>query len=131
MRVPVTGDTEDLGTTPRRKLSTRDRLKVFEAHGGVCALCGAKIDGTRDKWIVEHLRALGLGGTDDDSNMAPAHERCASAKTADDIPRIAKAKRVKARHIGARAPSRNPMPGSRNTPFRRKINGTTEWRDHE
>lgn len=123
--------TDDLGTTPRRKLSTRDRLKVFEAHGGVCALCGGKIDGSRETWIVEHLRALGLAGEDAPENMAPAHEHCAAAKTKDDVARIAKAKRVKVRHIGARAPSRNPVPGSRNTPFRRRMNGTTEWRDHE
>jgi 5-methylcytosine-specific restriction endonuclease McrA len=115
--------TEDVGTTPRRKLSTRDRLAVWEEHRGVCCICAAKIQ-VGEAWIVEHRRALELGGADTRENMAPAHERCARAKTKDDHARTAKAKRVKAKHIGAKAPSRNPLPGSRNSKWKRKMDGS-------
>lgn len=90
----------DVGTTSRKRLTPHQRLRLFESHGGKCALCGLPIQaGT--KWIVEHLRALGLGGTNDGDNLAPVHLDCANAKTAqEDMPRIAKAKRQKLRHLG-------------------------------
>lgn len=98
--------TDDVGTTARGRLSRRDRLSVWEAHGGVCVLCGNKINPT-DKWVVEHIRALALGGLDTKDNMGPAHHFCAAEKTAGnsgDIAKIAKAKRRKARHLGIRKP---------------------------
>jgi 5-methylcytosine-specific restriction endonuclease McrA len=87
-------------------MSQSRRLRIWEAHSGICCLCEQKIDGTRDKWIVEHKRALGLGGADDDANCAPAHETCRRLKDRQDVPAIAKAKRMKARHVGAKGPSR-------------------------
>lgn len=119
----------DLATTPRRKLSTRDRLAVFERAGGICVLCSRKI-AAGERWIAEHIRALGLGGEDAPDNMAPAHEACARAKTNGrdgDLARIAKAKRVKAKHIGAHRSAR-PMPGSRASGWRKRMDGRVERR---
>jgi 5-methylcytosine-specific restriction protein A len=119
----------DVGTTPRARLSTRDRLAVWEAHAGRCCICAAKIDGVRERWLVEHVRALELGGADDRSNMAPAHEHCArTIKTPDDHRRAAKAKRVKARHLGVKQ-SAHPLPGSRASGWKRKFDGSWERRD--
>lgn len=94
----------DVGTTNRRSMSPSRRLRIWEAHGGVCCLCGGKIDGVREKWTVEHIRALGLGGADDDANCAPAHEDCRRVKDKADVKAIAKAKRTKAKHIGVGKP---------------------------
>ena len=101
--------TEDVGTTKRKAMSPSRRLRIFEAHKGLCCHCGGKIDGVREKWIVEHLRALGLGGEDEDGNCAPAHEDCRRIKDKDDVSRIAKAKRVKAKHMGIKKPSAWPQ----------------------
>lgn len=76
------------------------RLRIFEAHGGKCCLCDNRIDGVREPWTVEHLIALGLGSADEDANCGPAHEACRREKDKIDIAAIAKAKRVKQRHIG-------------------------------
>jgi 5-methylcytosine-specific restriction protein A len=95
----------DVPTTPRRKLSPRDRLAVWEAHGGLCCICAGRIDGVRERWIVEHVRALELGGEDERANLRPAHEACAIDKTKTDHAMAAKAKRVKQRHIGIKRPS--------------------------
>ena len=38
-----------------------------------------------------------------DANCAPAHEKCRRIKDKDDVARIAKAKRVKAIHLGIKA----------------------------
>lgn len=90
--------------TKRGPMSPQRRLKIFEAHKGQCVLCGGKIDGTKDQWIIEHIRALGLDGEDKDENCGPAHETCRRIKDKDDVARISKAKRVKALHVGARVP---------------------------
>lgn len=90
----------DVGTTKRRPMTPARRLRIFEAHGGKCCLCDNKIDGVREAWTIEHLVALGLGGADEDKNCGPAHETCRRDKDKLDVVAIAKAKRVKQRHIG-------------------------------
>jgi len=98
--------TTDLGTTQRKSLTPTQRLKLFERHKGICVVCGKQIQ-AGELWIDEHVRALGLGGSNDDDNRAPAHKACAADKTfgkAGDNARIAKAKRQKMRHLGIEAP---------------------------
>lgn len=119
----------DVGTTKRRSMSPRRRLRIWEAHRGMCCLCNQAIDGTREKWIVEHLRALELGGEDEDANCAPAHASCGLEKTSDDHARAAKAKRVKQRQLGIKAASKTPMPFGRNSPFKRTMSGKVVRRD--
>ncbi|WP_409565148.1 hypothetical protein [Methylobacterium sp. J-078] len=82
----------------------------------------------RERWIVEHIRALELGGADDLQNMGPAHEACGREKTKGDHARTAKAKRQKIRHLGA-AVSARPLPGSRASALKRKVNGTVVPRE--
>ena len=118
---------EDVGTTKRRSLSGRRRLEVWEKTGGTCILCDRRIDGVRERWIVEHIRALELGGTDDIDNMGPAHEACGREKTRDDHARAAEAKRQKIRHLGAGVVAR-PLPGSRTSALKRKVDGTVVLR---
>lgn len=115
-------ESEDVGTTRRRPLSPRRRLQVWETTGGVCVLCARRIDGVRERWIVEHIRALELGGADDLSNLGPAHEACALAKTKEDHRRAAQAKRQKIRHIGAGAPKR-PLPFGKASRWKRTLSG--------
>lgn len=91
----------------RRSLSPTARERIFTAHRGVCHICGDVIDGVRQPWDVDHVIPLALGGEDEEANMAPAHAAChrgASSKTSEDVKRIAKAKRVQRKHIGAHKP---------------------------
>lgn len=113
---------EDVVTTPRRSLSSHKRLRAWERHCGVCIVCGEQIDGLRQRWIVEHIRALELGGADDLENMAPAHQVCAIEKTRDDHARTAKAKRQKISYLGVTVVVR-PIPGSRINKLNCKIGG--------
>ena len=115
-------EVEDVGTTVRRKLTPHRRLKVWEKTGGVCVLCDHPIDGVRERWIIEHIRALELGGADELNNMGPAHEACALTKTRDDHRRTAQAKRQKIRHIGAEA-SRRPLPFGKSSLWKRTLSG--------
>ncbi|MBL0405037.1 HNH endonuclease [Microvirga aerilata] len=113
----------DLGTTLRRRLSPRQRLAIWERARGICAICERRIDGVRERWIVEHIRALELGGQDEPDNMGPAHETCGRTKTREDHRRTAKAKRQKIQHLGANEAKR-PLPCGRRSRWKRKIDGT-------
>jgi len=94
----------DVSTTKRRPMTPARRLRIWEAHRGVCFLCSQPINGAREPWIIEHLVCLGLGAADEDKNCAPAHETCRRDKDKLDVAAIAKAKRVKQRHLGIKAP---------------------------
>lgn len=121
----------DVGTTTRKKMTPRLRLKIWERHKGVCCICGSAIDGTREPWIIEHIRALELGGPDEEDNMGPAHERCAIVKTSGprgDHAMAAKAKRAKARHLGIKK-SKTPLPGGKASKWKRRIDGTVVKRE--
>lgn len=121
----------DVGTTHRKRLTPRQRLSVWERDKGICCLCHTPIDGVREKWIVEHIIALELGGADDESNMGVAHRRCADQKTngdQGDHARAAKAKRAKRKHLGI-STSKNPLPGGKGTKWKKKMDGSVVKRD--
>src|SRR3990167_6422058 len=114
---------------PRRALTAKTRLRLFTLHGGTCHLCGGRIDGTREAWEIEHGVPLAMGGTDDDANRKPAHVKCHKAKTADDLGRLAKAKRAEARHVGAKPRAGRPMPFGRGSRLKRKVTGAIVARE--
>lgn len=112
----------------RRHISTKLRVIVFERAGGRCSICRLKIDAGQD-WDLSHDIPLALGGADDETNWSPAHRRCHRTITREeDMPRIAKAKRSQAVHIGAKR-SKNPMPGGKRSSWRKRMNGTVERRE--
>lgn len=87
--------------TKRKPLSRLARVRIFDAHRGTCCICHFKIDAGRgQKWIIEHIIPLWLGGDDDERNMGPAHEKCARDKTAQEAPVKAKSDRVRANYLG-------------------------------
>ena len=89
----------------RRRLSTRERARIFADHGGRCHLCGGAIQ-AGEGWDVSHDRPLALLGEDGGDNLKPAHRKCHRAHTAEvDVPRIAKAKRQEAAHRGFKRPA--------------------------
>lgn len=119
---------EWIGATPDTPAPPRVRLRVFEAYGGICALTGRKIT-PADKWELDHATALVNGGENRESNLQPVLSDAHKRKTAEDVATKAKDRRVRAKHIGAKAPPRQRLPGSRDGRWKRKINGTVERRD--
>jgi len=111
----------------RRSLSRVMRTRIYDSSNGECCICGLYIHAERgDKWIVEHVKPLWLGGADDETNMRPAHQSCAVQKTSAEAPVKAKSDRVRAKHLGIRKPSR--MPGSRDSKSKRTLDGRTVLR---
>ena len=117
---------EDTITRPTRRhvFSTSFRLNLFLKRKGTCASCYQKIDAGK-AWDIDHILPLALGGTNDSENLQVLCRPCHRIKTSKaDIPRIAKTKRLKARHLGARSPSTRPIPGSRRSLWKRKLDGS-------
>ncbi len=77
------------------------RIKAATRDGRVyCDLCGLPCD----KWQIDHIRADGLLGEPTFENSRLLCLPCHAEKTKDDVARIAKAKRVEAKHLGAVVP---------------------------
>lgn len=116
--------------TTRRHISTTERAAIFASAEGKCHLCGDKIDGVSERWEIEHVVPLAMGGDEDrgSKNLQPAHIACHAAKTLLDVTAIAKAKRVEAKHNGALR-NRSIIPGSRRSAFKKKLDGTVVRRD--
>ena len=50
----------------RKPLTRKQRIELFEQHGGICHICGTKIHASRgEAWEVEHVEALEISGRDD------------------------------------------------------------------
>ena len=113
----------------RVRITGKMRADIFMRHGGICHLCSMKVV-PGEEWDVSHEIPLEAGGKDDDSNWVVAHRKCHRHHTATvDAPMIAKVKRIHQRHIGAKLKSRNPLPGSKHSKFKRKMDGTVVRRD--
>ena len=89
----------------RKRLTRLARTRLLLNANSICCICHQPIHAQRgEKHIVEHLTPLWLGGADDESNMAPAHERCAIQKTVAEAPVKAKSDRQRAKHLGIKKP---------------------------
>ena len=96
----------DLRMIKRRRVSTRERVALFQREAGRCHHClGLVYPG--QAWQLSHKIPLALGGADDEKNWGVIHRRpCHEELTRNvDIPSIAQAKRREARHIGAKQSS--------------------------
>jgi 5-methylcytosine-specific restriction protein A len=100
----------------RKSFTDKQRATLFIEHGGRCHLCGGAIQAGQT-WDVDHVIPLAQGGSNDPSNLRPAHEKChrgVGSKTSDDVKAISRADRLAKKHFGikqkkGRIPSR-PFP---------------------
>jgi 5-methylcytosine-specific restriction endonuclease McrA len=114
---------EWIGSTPDAKIPDRVRLRVFERHGGICHISGRKIR-AGECWECDHIIALCNGGEHRESNLAPALAQPHRAKTAADVAERAKIDRIRKRHLGLTKPKGRPMPGSRASGIKKRMDGT-------
>lgn len=106
----------------RTEFSKKTKLEAYTRANGHCEVCTAKL--FVGKFQYDHVIPDALGGEATLSNCRVACSACHSTKTREqDIPFIARAKRRAAKHIGAKASTSRPLPGGRNSKFRKKISG--------
>lgn len=87
---------------------------------GNCEQCTRKL--MTGDYHFDHDIPDALGGEPTLENCRVLCRSCHKVKTSmEDVPRIAKSKRVRRRHIGIR--KRSAFACSKDSPFRKKING--------
>jgi len=95
----------------RRDFAARVKVAAFERAKGHCEGCGAHL--TVGKFHYDHDLADGLGGEPTLENCRVLCQPCHGTKTrTGDVPAIAKLKRVRAAHLGAKR-SKSPFKGWR------------------
>jgi 5-methylcytosine-specific restriction protein A len=88
----------------RREFPAKVRVAAFQRANGQCESCTARL--VPGKFAYDHDLPDWLGGEPVLSNCRVLCDACHGAKTAgEDVPRIAKAKRQRAKHAGIRPPS--------------------------
>lgn len=96
----------------------------------VCG-CGCRsiIHPTAHRWRADHFpKRWAEGGRDTPDNLRPILLSCdagPSGKAAGDTKTVARGKRIDAKRNGWKARRGPPMPGSRDSEWKRKING--QW----
>ena len=106
----------------RREFTAKIKEQAYERSGGHCEVrwCGAAL--TTGRIHYDHIIPCALGGEPTLANCQVICTACHKAKTTkEDIPRIAKAKRVRRKHIGIR--KRSSFACSRQSRFKKKLNG--------
>lgn len=112
--------------------STKARRTCFDTHKKqdaqgihmVCHWCKQRIDPVRDEWRADHTRRHAEGGEESAENLWPIHTSCdVKHKAPQDTREVAKGKRYRDKHYGIRQ-SKNPMPGSKRSGWKRKMDGT-------
>lgn len=113
---------EWIGKTDDSPIPARVKLRVFERSEGRCSKCTVSASTGQ----YDHTIPLILGGENRESNLSLLCVPCHAAKTKLDVKLKAKVARVRQRHLGIKKPSR--FPGSRDSRFKKKIDGSVVLR---
>ncbi|GLK78017.1 hypothetical protein GCM10008171_32710 [Methylopila jiangsuensis] len=108
----------------RREFSRKVRAAAFLRAGGCCESCRAKLKVGEGE--VDHVLPDQLGGEPTLDNARVLCRACHRAKTAEDVRRIRKGDRQRDKHTGAWKPTSRPLPGSRASGVRKRMNGQVE-----
>ena len=110
----------------RRTFSKSVRLSAYAASDGKCSICGVKIVGTAE---YDHIVPFALSADSSKDNCQVLCRKCHRLKTStQDVPRISKAARVFEKRAGAREPKGRPLPGTKRSGLRKRMDGTVERR---
>ena len=112
----------------RREFSKATKLAAWQRSGGICECgCGVKIisgDGPEYDHRIEDM----LDGGNDVDNCVVLRKRCHDRKTKERRPEIDKVRRGFENRIKARDRRGKPMPGTKASGWKHKIDGGWERR---
>jgi 5-methylcytosine-specific restriction endonuclease McrA len=112
----------------RDRLSEKAIAKLFLAQDGLCLLCGQRLEvkGHRPVgFIDEHMKPLWKGGKNDIENRALVCKPCAGDKTSAEATERAKSTQIFRKYAGIKKRKGPPMPGSRDSQYKRTMDGRT------
>jgi len=111
------------GTTHDSRPPPRVAMRILDAYDYRCAKCGRGLY-RRTDWELDHKIALINGGANIESNLWPlCVTPCHSDKTLVDLAEKARVAAVATLFRGVRK-SKNPLPGSKGSGYRKKMDGT-------
>jgi 5-methylcytosine-specific restriction protein A len=106
----------------RTPLSQRQKEKLWEKQGGLCAIEGCREPLKHGRFEDDHILALVDNGTNDLSNRRLICIECHKLKSIGEHKQNSKVKRLKY----GRTKSGRPMPGTKASGIRKRMNGTIE-----
>ncbi len=119
---------EWIGRTDDDAIPARVKLRILQRQGFVCAVTGLPFS-ERSKPEFDHVAALVNGGAHREGNLQAIQPQAHKIKTAADVAIKVKADRIQKKRFGLAAPSRHPIPGSKASPWKRRLDGSTVRRD--
>ncbi len=110
---------EWIGKTHDTQIPPRVKLRIFERYFGKCCGCGLKVVG---RPAYDHHIALANGGENRESNIRLLCERCHGDKTKTDVHIKATIQKKKKKRL--KLGRSRPIPGSKGSGYRKKLDGT-------
>src|SRR5882672_6230717 len=109
--------------TDRIRLSRRQRIRIFDRDQSICLRCGIRIHAEGgERWDVDHVIPLHLGGANEEWNLTPVHKACHWQKNAEENPLRSKTDRQRANYLGIERLGPK-LPGGRRDNVSKKLNG--------
>lgn len=126
----------------RREFTSETKRLAVKRSGGICechllakaGVPGFRLDGCGlrigvGNTFYEHVDPSFNSNNNALDNCAVLVKTCWRSKTDKfDLPKIAKTKRQQNMRFGIKSESGQPIPGSKRSAFRKKLNGQVEWR---
>jgi len=121
---------EWVGAKPTTKIPDRVKDRVFLRSGGKCANCRRKLNVAGENPEYDHIKALVNGGENRESNLQVLCPWCHKAKTAEDVAEKSTVARKRKKALGL-TKTKFPLPGNRDSKWKRKIGGGVVRRNEE
>lgn len=118
---------EWIGGSDDEAVPIRVRLRVYFAANGKCAECGRK-PRAGEKPECDHVIAICNGGQNRESNLQNLCGWCHAQKTRADVGEKSLNRRVQSKNLGLHRPKGRPMPGTRASGIRKRMDGRVERR---
>ena len=117
---------EWIGKTDNTSVPPRVQQRILERQDFKCAVTKIHLANGVEKQL-DHIIALVNGGENRESNLQWITTIAHKAKTKADVAQKAKDRRIAAKHNGLHKP-KSVMPGSKNSKWKKKMDGTTVLR---
>jgi 5-methylcytosine-specific restriction enzyme A len=119
---------EWIGSSPDAAVPPRVRLRIFDRYQGRCQCgCNRSIR-PGEAWDCEDTIAIINGGERRENNLKPWLAEHHPAKTKQDVAEKSRVYRKRVRHVGIKLRKGPPMPGTKASGLRKRMNGLVERR---
>lgn len=110
----------------RLEFTQKTKDAAFDRCAGHCECCGVKLSAATGV-EYDHIIRCELRPDNSLGNCSPVCRNCHANKTyKHDIPQAAKGKRIRAKHRNADQKRGRPMPGTKRSGLRKRMNGNVE-----